>query len=248
MPTAILKSADILIGADGIHSVIRQQLFPQVQTRYSGYTAWRGVVETENEAAIGLTSESWGVGARFGIVRVDKHRVYWFATNNQPAGEHLSGEERKSKLLHLFKGWHHPIQYLLEATPADAVLQNDIIDIPPFSSWSTGRVTLLGDAAHPTTPNMGQGACMAIESAYVLSRSILEEPDYASAFYRYERARHARTAWITNQSWTVGRGGQIGQPLLCKLRDFAVKIAPAGILEKNIQRAAGFDVTKDVWQ
>jgi hypothetical protein len=67
-------SADVLIGADGIHSVVRKQMFPEIELRYSGYTARRGVVETENEAALGLTSELWGRGARFGIVRVDRKR------------------------------------------------------------------------------------------------------------------------------------------------------------------------------
>lgn len=129
-------TADLLIGADGIHSAVRKQMFPEIQLRYSGYTAWRGVVETENEAAFGLTSESWGVGARFGIVRVDKRRIYWFATSNQPAGEKSTGEQRKAKLLDLFKDWHDPIQYLLDATPADLILQNDIHDLQPFASWT----------------------------------------------------------------------------------------------------------------
>ncbi len=112
-------SADLLIGADGIHSAVRKQMFPNIQLRYSGYTAWRGVVETQDEVALGVTSESWGVGARFGIVRVDAKRVYWFATNNQPAGEKSTGEQRKAKLLSLFKDWHDPIRYLLDLTPAE---------------------------------------------------------------------------------------------------------------------------------
>jgi FAD-dependent urate hydroxylase len=119
-------SADALIGADGIHSLVRQQMFPNVQPRYSGYSVWRGVVETQNEAALGLTSESWGAGARFGIVRVDKNRVYWFATSNQPAGEKFSGAETKSKLLSRFNLWHSPIGHLLESIPADLILHSDI--------------------------------------------------------------------------------------------------------------------------
>ena len=129
-------SADLLIGADGIHSAVRKQMFPDVPLRYSGYTAWRGVVETRDEVALGTTSESWGVGARFGIVRVDAKRVYWFATNNQLAGEKSTGEDRKAKLLQLFKDWHDPIPHLLDLTPADSILQNDIFDIPPFASWT----------------------------------------------------------------------------------------------------------------
>lgn len=236
-------SADVLIGADGIHSVIRRQMFPEIQLRYSGHTAWRGVVETENEAALGLTSESWGVGARFGIVRVDESRIYWFATYNQPMGEKATSEQRKSKLLSLFNKWHNPIRHLLTATPADLILQNDICDIPPFTSWTQGRATLLGDAAHPTTPNMGQGACMAIESAYVLARSLKEEAGYGSALRRYEDERHKRTAWITNTSWMIGRGSQVSNPLLASIRNFLVRVMPSAAMQINLQRAAGFDAT-----
>lgn len=238
-----LESADLLIGADGVHSAVRRQMFPDINLRYSGYTAWRGVVETENEAALGLTSESWGMGARFGIVRVDKSRIYWFATFNQPAGEKSTGEQRKAKLLRLFRNWHEPIHHLLDVTPAEVILQNDIHDIPPVASWTEGRVTLLGDAAHATTPNMGQGACMAIESAYVLSRSLKVESDHRSVLRRYENERHERTAWITNTSWMIGRGGQIENPILCAVRNFLVKVTPAKAMQKNIHRAAGFDVT-----
>ncbi|MEN9563942.1 MAG: hypothetical protein RIR73_2186 [Chloroflexota bacterium] len=236
-------SADLLIGADGIHSLARKQMMPNLRLRYAGCSAWRGVVETTSASALGLTSESWGRGQRFGIVRVDKRRVYWFATNNQPAGEQLSGEERKAKLLRLFQGWHTPIRDLLEETPSGMILQNDLYDILPFSSWTQNRVTLLGDAAHPTTPNMGQGACMAIESAYVLARSLKEEADYRSALRRYEGERHERTAWVTNTSWSIGKGVQIANPLLCTLRNFVLRIAPAKLTQLGLRRATDYDVT-----
>ena len=89
---------------------------------------------------------------------------------------------------------------------------------------------------------------MAIESAYMLSRSLKEEADIRSALKRYESKRHARTAWITNTSWKIGKGGQVGNPFLCEVRNFLVKVTPAGVMQKNVHLAAGFNVIKDVWK
>lgn len=232
--------AALLVGADGIHSGIRRQLFPDVRLRYSGYTAWRGVVATRDEAALGTTSESWGRGSRFGFLRVDPTRVYWFATANTPAGRTFAPGERKRFLLERFKGWHHPVELLIESTPAEEILHNDIHDLKPIGRWSEGRVVLLGDAAHPTTPNLGQGACMAIESSFVLARCLAESEDVAGALGRYEAERMPRTAWITEQSWTIGRVGQWEHPLACAVRDFALRLVPAGVMARTLEKAAGF--------
>jgi len=233
--------AELLIGADGIHSVIREQLFPEVRLRYSGYTTWRGVVETRDEAALGTTVESWGCGARFGIVRVDRDRVYWFSTANAPEGRKLSHAESKRFLLDYFKDWHHPVRLLIESTPAERILHNDIYDIPPMKKWCRGRAALLGDAAHPTTPNMGQGACMAIESSLALARCLREGDNLSQSLSRYERERSPRTAWITNQSWRIGRIGQFQNRLLCAMRDAFVQFAPDSLTLKQITRAVEHD-------
>ncbi|MBD0373359.1 MAG: FAD-dependent monooxygenase [Pyrinomonadaceae bacterium] len=233
--------ADVLIGADGIHSVIRRQLFPEVKLRYSGYTTWRGVVETRDEAALGKTSESWGCGARFGIVRVDRERVYWFSTANIDAGRKFSPAESKRFLLDYFKGWHHPVEHLIESTPAEHILHNDIYDIEPMKKWHRGRVALLGDSAHPTTPNIGQGACMAIESSLALARCLRDGDELTESLNRYERERMPRTAWITNQSWRVGRIGQFQNPIVCAMRDIFVRLAPDSLTLKQIERAVAHE-------
>lgn len=217
-------------------------MFPEVSLRYSGYTAWRGVVATRDEAALGITSESWGCGSRFGIVRVDQERVYWFATANAPAGISQTAAERKSFLRQRFRGWHHPVELLLESTPDGEILHNDIYDLKPIEHWSKERVVLLGDAAHPTTPNMGQGACMAIESSVVLARCLSQEGDLPRALRRYETERMSRTAWITDQSWKIGRLGQLENRLACRVRDFLLRITPDRVTRKTLERAAGYDL------
>lgn len=236
------ERADLIVGADGVHSIMRQQLFPDVQLRYAGYTAWRGVVATQDESALGLTSESWGRGSRFGIVRIDRERIYWFATANTPAGRTQTAAERKSFLLERFGGWHHPVKLLIESTPAGEILHNDIYDLKPLQQWGAGHVVLLGDAAHPTTPNMGQGACMAIESSLVLARCLSQENNLAQAVKCYEAARMPRTAWITEQSWKLGRVGQLENSLVRAARDFLVRVTPERIMMRALEKAAGYEI------
>jgi FAD-dependent urate hydroxylase len=236
-------SAGLLIAADGIHSTIRRQLFPRTVLRYAGYTAWRGVVECGDEVAAGLTSEIWGSGARFGIVRIDSGRIYWFAIVNQPPGERYAAEEGKAHLLRKFADWHPPVMSLIEGTPADMILQNDIYDFAPLPRWSMGRITMLGDAAHATTPNMGQGACMAIESAYSLARSLSMEQDHSQAFERYESERRRRTALITNQSHAFGRLGQLENGFLSGMRNWMMRLTPKDMVRSQLRQTIGYDVT-----
>jgi FAD-dependent urate hydroxylase len=235
------ERADLLVGADGIHSVLRQQMMPEAQPRYSGYTAWRGVVETEDEAALGVTNETWGRGTRFGFLRIDSKRVYWFATTNSVAGMRQAPAENKRFLLERFSGWHHPVELLIQSTSPDQILHSDIYDLEPMSKWFDGRAVLLGDAAHPTTPNMGQGACMAIESSLVLARCLEQEDDLAVALIRYELERMPRTAWITRQSRKIGRLGQIENPVACAVRDWFVSVTPDAFSKRHFLKAASFE-------
>jgi FAD-dependent urate hydroxylase len=222
------EDADILVGADGLRSRVRVVLFGPEEPRYAGYTAWRAVVEPKEELLpLGAGFESWGRGTRFGCAHIGKGRVYWFATANAPEGEMDdppgSPTGAKARLLRLFVGWHGPVGDLVEATEEGAILRTDIYDREPLGEcWGKGRVTLLGDAAHPMTPNLGQGACQAIEDAVVLARCLDEGGAIAEGVRLYERLRSERTAMVVLRSRRVGMVGQVENPVLCWLRDRAL--------------------------
>jgi len=230
--------SDVLIGADGIRSAIRAQLHPGEPVHYSGYTAWRAVSKFE-AAGWGVT-ETWGCGRRFGIVPMAGDLVYWFATRNAPQGETDPPARVKQNLLELFQGWHEPIYALISATQESAILRNDILDRDPLRNWGVGRVTLLGDAAHPMTPNFGQGGCQAIEDALVLARILRTHSDVPAAVRCYEGERIARTSPIVLRSRQSGVLAQLENPVACRIRDFAIGKIPRAVMLRQWQSMAGY--------
>jgi 2-polyprenyl-6-methoxyphenol hydroxylase-like FAD-dependent oxidoreductase len=237
-------SADLVIGADGIHSPVRMQLFPDSKPVYSGYTAWRSVVHFDHARVGNMWGESWGMGKRVGLLPLPDNRIYWFATANRPEREKLSPEQNKSLLLEMFADWHHPIAELFSETPADMILHNDIVDIDPLPAWYDGRVVLLGDAVHAMTPNMGQGACQAVEDAVILARALITSTALETGLARYAAARQTRTKVIQLQSRRIGCVGQLENPLLCWLRNQAVKLTPPQAQLNILRPIVGYDVAQ----
>ncbi len=242
------ERGELLIGADGLHSTVRARLFGREKPRYAGYTAWRAVVEPDRELLPwGTGFETWGRGARFGCAHIGGGRVYWFATRNAPEGEKDgpvgSPSGPKAALTTLFDGWHHPVPDLIAETEEWAIRRDDLYDRAPLSgSWGEGCITLLGDAAHPATPNLGQGACQAIEDAVELARCFGRvvqtnaKDRVPSALRKYEGLRGERTAWIVRRSRALGRIGQIENPLLCRMRDAVLKATPTRLQLRQLER------------
>ena len=227
-------AAELLIGADGLHSVVRRQRFGPESLRYAGYTCWRGMITSPPaNLVIPCGFESWGRGARFAVQPCGRQRLFWYATQNAPPDVGDSWQGRKRDVAGRFQRWHEPIPDIIAATDAANILRNDIVDRPPRRGWSQGRVTLLGDAAHPTTPNFGQGACQAMEDAIVLAALLGDDDDIPRSLVRYERLRYPRTAWITRQSWRLGRRLQRESLVANFLRDIATQ---SGLLRWPIER------------
>ena len=235
----------ILVGADGMRSVVRTQLVDRRPPRYAGYTAWRGVAPLQTDLfPLGVGMETWGRGRRFGASHIGGGRVYWFATKTAPEGERDRPGGRKAELRACFRGWHPLIGLIIEATEDGAILRNDIYEHRALRRWGAGRVTLLGDAAHTMTPNLGQGACQAIEDAAVLAHCIRLIPDPGAALRRYEARRNPRTTLIAKQSQLTGRFAQVQHSVACRVRDTLTKLTPAAVILKQIEWIVGYDATR----
>ncbi len=195
--------ADLLVGADGIRSAVRNSLFGPPQLRYAGYTCWRGICPRPAGVRAGDLCLWTGRGSQVGINTLTKDRVYWFATRNARAGG--TAVDERSAALDLFGDWAAPLPELIASTPVERVIRGDIMDRPPSQPWSKGRVVLVGDAAHPTTPNFGQGGGMAIEDAVVLSRCLAIAGNPEVALAEFEAERYSRTSAVTNEAWKFGK-------------------------------------------
>ncbi len=231
---------DAVIGADGIHSIVRKNIINDGDPIFRGYNIWRGVVKTNFD--IGYASETYGKGQRVGIVPI-KDGVYgWWATYNEGFLKDDEPEGTKQKLKRLFGNWHYPIPELIENT--ENILKNSLSDRIPHKGWTKGNITLIGDAAHPTTPNLGQGGCMAIEGAYLLAKCINKYGLSSKAYEIYEKYQFPRSKEIISESLKLGKMGQITNPILITLRNFFFKIIPSRVAMKMIDKYFSYRVTE----
>ncbi|MEE1746228.1 FAD-dependent monooxygenase [Streptomyces sp. NPDC006641] len=230
--------ADLVVAADGIGSRLRSQLFPDHPgPAYSGSTVLRGI--TDSPVDPGSDFElTWGPGAEFGHIAFADGRAEWHAVLNAPAG--VRHPDPLAELHRRFGGWHDPIPALLAATRPDAVLHHDVNELlVPLPSYAVGRVALLGDAAHAMTPNLGQGACQALEDAVTLAAALSTGPTVEAALGRYDAERRPRSQSVARAARQAGRMGQrLSRPAAVALRDAALRLAPSRVTVRTILRHA----------
>ncbi len=229
-------TADFLIGADGIHSDVRLQFINDGDPVYRGYTVWRGISPDIPSGIPPATAiELHGRGKRFGLGPVGLGRLGWWATANTADADDLSS---------LFAGWYAPVLELIEATPKASILKTLALDRNPVKTWGNGRMTLLGDAIHPTTPNLGQGGCLAMEDAMVLAGCFEKYGAVEKALRTYERLRYKRTAALTRYSRYYGAVGQWENTWARGLRRIALSLVPSSLAQRVTQIVFEYDATK----
>ncbi len=219
--------ADVIVGADGIHSGLRKLLWPDhPDPIYSGSTAFRGV--TPLPRAVGL-STSWDDGAEVGVLPLADGGIYWWASYVAEAG--IRHDDAKAYLRDRFGGWHPPIPELIDATPPEALLHHDLYLLgAPLPSFVDGRVALLGDAAHAMPPFLGQGGCQAIEDAVVLASALSATDDIGAGLKRYDEQRRPRSQGVVRSSVQAGKiGPQLKNPFAVAVRNSVFRLLPGTV-------------------
>ena len=223
---------DFLIAADGIHSRVRAQFINDGDPIERGYTIWRGISPTILTAGTAL--ELYGRGKRFGIGPIGLGRTGWWATVNDNITDDLS---------ELFAGWYRPVLDLIESTPPSSILKTGAFDRLPVRNWGDGHMTMLGDAIHPTTPNLGQGGCLAMEDAVVLARCFEKYGASEQALRQYERCRYKRTTTVSRYSRYYGSVGQWENVWARAARRTALALVPEALALRLMQIFFDYDAT-----
>ncbi|MDG1992950.1 MAG: FAD-dependent monooxygenase, partial [Polaribacter sp.] len=222
-------TAEIVIGSDGIHSAVRKSIFNKTKLRDAKQICWRGISNAKiNEKHKGELNELWSKGKRFGFVHISMNQIYWFALINRK-----KSINKDINLQELFSDYHPTINTIIDETPKEQILCNEIWDLKPIDKWYHKNICLVGDSAHATTPNMGQGAVQAIESALALSICIKDESSIEKAFNKYQKIRKEKANHVTETSWRIGKIAQLDNIIIIVLRNFMMKVLPTKITENQ---------------
>jgi len=222
--------ADMVLGADGIHSQVRQHLFPDSEIRKTNQICWRGISKFKLPKPLTYAArESWGRKRRFGFSNISNDEVYWYAVKTM--NQRLYKREIRY-IKSLFKDFSPIVNEIIEHT--EYVHKAQLSDLKRLKTWHKGNTCLLGDAAHATTPNMGQGACQGIEDAYYISNLLVQNNFSKQTFKIFEQKRRAKVDYVVNSSWRFGQAAHhpIAQPMIKLL----MKATPEKVLTSQMNK------------
>lgn len=226
------ESFDLCIGADGIHAKTREVTVPNSKPIYQGYTVFRGLVEDVDIKHTNIAKEYWSKKGRVGIVPLLNNQAYWFISINTKEKDTKMQSYGKPHLQARFNHFPNEVRKILDKQSETDILLHDIYDLNPLKSFIYQRVVLLGDAAHATTPNMGQGAGQAMEDAIILANCIASY-DFDEALQRYDKLRVKHTKKVTLRSRKIGKIAQRRNRFVVAVRNAIAKMIPNKLISNQ---------------
>jgi 2-polyprenyl-6-methoxyphenol hydroxylase-like FAD-dependent oxidoreductase len=235
------READLVVGADGMGSAVRASLFPVQRPRYSGYSSWRAITA----GSFGETlRQYWGPHAEFGILPVSDDRTYWYGYVALP--ERTAFDDELDAARNRFADWAPPVQRVLAATPPEAVVRHDVHHLPDgLPRYTTGRVVLIGDAAHGMLPTMGAGAATALEDGLcvglLVGAPVAAGGRLTPALAGFDTARRPRCRALARSSIASARfGAHLGGSRLQSVRNSLVRLMPVTAVLRGSRAATGW--------
>jgi len=229
-------AADALIGCDGLNSQVRKQVVGDEPPCYRGYVQWR-FISDRRHPVVGPHEkmEWWGRGLRFGASPLGRGMA-WYVSVNSSRPDWQGGDRVKDYLLGLFVDWANPICEMVADLVPEKLVWTSIHDRPWVARWGDGRVTLLGDAAHPFTPDLGLGGALAIEDAEELHVRLRAGSDVVAALRGYEDTRREKAKAVGVKSRLTGDMAQWSNPLMTMARNALVARCPEFIWSRKIRQ------------
>ncbi|WP_375580630.1 FAD-dependent monooxygenase [Marivirga tractuosa] len=226
---------DYVLGADGINSKLRKQLFPKSALRHSGQTCWRGIAKIRLPKELqNLGREAWGYNVRFGFSQVSDDLVYWFAVAKAKPFQKDDKSKIKGQLIEKFKKFHPIVNQIINATDEQKIIRGDLLDLKRLVKWHHQNIGLIGDAAHATTPNMGQGAGQGIEDAYVMAKLFSQNQASENLFENFEKIRREKVDYVVNNSWRFGKMAH--NPFGRVMMKAVMRVTPQAVINKQLEK------------
>jgi 2-polyprenyl-6-methoxyphenol hydroxylase-like FAD-dependent oxidoreductase len=233
------SSGDLVIGADGAHSVLRGYVAAAPKLDYSGFAGWGGVLDGFEHELLQPNRhvEIWGRGSKAGVADVGGGQTRWYVVHKAPAGTKDEAVVKQQIVDHV-AGWYELIRAAVEAADPATIVQTEAWDLEPLDTWIKGRVVLLGDSAHATTPFASMGACMTIDDSRVLVERLTSDAPLGEALEGYQEDRKRRDEGVVRESRRMGKLSMLHSPILGWLRDEAFSHMPTDKMQAVTEEMA----------